>query len=350
MPLSGTVTGNQVLPGALITVSGSSYFQPSINGAYRPYGYAMEIVNNTAPLYQQGTCTVWRQPMPPPSDATTFSVNSTLGTGAFFGSLTGLLCPEPPATVAEALLLNGSRQWHAKEGAMIVSTTNMDTNPPILGQHIVPIYYPDSSLDSSVVYTTPQASANTGTPVTNTIIFPRHFVSGYNMSGAFFTGLSQQTSLTINVRVFLEIFPSQLGNSLTALAQPSAPYDPIALKIISECMKEMPPGVMLCENGFGDWLSDVVGKIGSFISPIASTVARAANAVVAGVNHYEQSSNTVPSSATLRDDGVATQRPAPLPRVRVRGALARAAPPMSARALAAQARIAALGAARRARR
>jgi hypothetical protein len=136
------------------------------------------------------------------------------------------------------------------------------------------------------------------------------------MSGVFFTGLSAQTTLTVNIRCFIEIFPSQVGNPLTPLAQPSAPYDEIALKFVSEILKEMPPGVMLKENGLGDWLSDIAGKVVSFVSPIAGTVGKIAGALsgivpgagavasVANVVHGLGQSRQVEASSTLRNDGV----------------------------------------------
>jgi hypothetical protein len=79
-------------------------------------------------------------------------------------------------------------------------------------------------------------------------------------------------------------------------------------------MKTMPPGVMLCENGLGDWLSDVAGKIANFVSPIASVVGKVAGAIPhpmmqaisKGAAMVEGVSNrfTAPSSAEVRDDGV----------------------------------------------
>jgi len=303
-PLTSAYTS---LAGIPTTGSGSLANVPAVPGAFRVFGWAMEIVNQTAPLYQQGSCTVWRQPMPSPLEATSITVLDSAGRVAI-GS--ALVAPGPPNSVAEAMLLQGSRQWHAKEGAYVIATVNSDENYLLNNQSVSTVYYEDSQGDQNKfgVSTTDTTSAIGGFPLT--VLIP------FNMSGAYFTNLSNQTSLTVNLRTFVEIFPSQLGNPLTSLAQPSAPYDELCLRIISECLKDMPPGVMLCENGFGDWLSDVVGKVASFVSPIAGVVSKVAGAIgtvfpaargvamiadqVGGV-----AGQLMPGSAQLRDDGVA---------------------------------------------
>ncbi len=253
-------------------------------GSSRVIGYAIEIVNNTAPLYQQGTVTVWRQPMPNSSDATIINTMyyalAPPTSNGNIGSVSALLTPEPPSTLAEAMLLSGSRQWHAKEGAMLVATSNSAENPVINGQTIASLYYQASPTDptaymmypvsasTNLIATTPGSSSIS----VGTVAYPRTYLTPFNMSGAYFTGLSAQTTLTINVRAYVEIFPSQLTNPLTPIAQPSAPYDPAALALIAELMRGMPPGVMLSENGLGDFFKDMIGKVSSFVSPIANVV------------------------------------------------------------------------------
>jgi hypothetical protein len=262
------------------------------SGASRAFAYAIEVVNNTAVLNQQGTCTVWRQPMPGPLSSTTglFSNTNTsnviaIGPGSY------LLCPAPPSTVAEAMLLQGSRQWHAKEGAYCINTICEDSNPPLNNQCIASMYYEDNPCDHFLVgkgLTT--GTIINGTASTNVATVQNSYVTPFNMGGAYFSGLSPSTTLTVNVRVWFEFFPSQLGNVLTALAMPSAPYDERALRLYSEVVKTMPPGVMLCENGFGDWFKDVVGTISGVVGSVAGMIphplAQAVATVAKGVNSF----------------------------------------------------------------
>jgi hypothetical protein len=253
-----------------------------VSGSARVYGYGMEVINGTSPLNVQGTCTVWRQPMPDVRTASNWTVVDTFHTAntVYSGAYSGLVSPAPPNSQAEAMLLGGSRQWHAKEGAMVLNTLNSSENPPLNFQAVQPIYYADDPRDSQVVSTTPGFSTTTnGTASANTISGFTSFVAPFNMAGAYFTGLSASTTLTVNLRVYVEFFPSQQGNVLTALAQPSAPYDEQAFRLVAEVMKFMPSGVMLRENGFGDWLKDVAGKVAEFVSPIARTIGSIASAI-----------------------------------------------------------------------
>jgi hypothetical protein len=293
------------------TGSGPTNLIPAVPGSYRVYGLGMEIINSTAPLYQQGTLTCWMQQTPNPIEQQTAALATSIS-GAGVGSASVLMAPAPPESLAEAMLLGGTRQWHAKEGAYVIATSNSDENYLVNNQAIIPIYYTNSQQDSLFLGGAYNA---VGFSSFNSLSAPRSAISSFNMHGAYLSNLSNQTSITVNLRTFIEIFPTQIGNPLTALAQPSAPYDRFFLWLVSECMKDMPPGVMLSENGFGDWLSDVVGKVASFVKPIAGVVSNVAGAVgtffpparaIAGVaNMVESISGTLaPSSSQVRDDGV----------------------------------------------
>jgi len=256
----------------------SNRWAANVPGSWREYGRAIEIINSTAPLYQQGQCIVWRQPMPNPADATTITMVDPAVTNGLPGALTTVRAPAPPESAAEAIALLGSREWHAKEGAYLMNTSNSDENPTINGQYLYALYYNTSYNDNSVWG--PQWTNVAHTAETNTQpAFAPSAYQPFNMVGAYFTGLSAQTTLTVSIRSYVEIFPSQIGNTLTSLATPSAPYDERARRLYAECMKTMPPGVMLCENGFGDWLSDVAGKIANFVSPVAKVVGNIARAI-----------------------------------------------------------------------
>jgi hypothetical protein len=287
--LTGGVTTYQGVAGAQLTLGTvSSTFAPlptqTTSGSGRAFSYGIEIVNDTAPLYQQGTLTVWRQPMPSTADASTqqYAAASTATFGGStttsnIGSVSGVITPAPPNNVAEAMLLPGSRQWHAKEGAMLVNTLNSFEIPAINNQTCYNLFYEDSPTDvinlgpapSSSVQLSPFSAVSAGLQY---MYFNRTYLTPFNMTGAYLSGLSPQTALTVNVRVYAEVFPSQLGNVLTPIAQPSAPYDPVCAALYAEIIKGLPPGVMLCENGFGDFFKDVVSKISSFVSPVANFV------------------------------------------------------------------------------
>lgn len=325
--IAGGVTAYCTASGAAQALSSATQFIPTVQatksttsnrwlanvpGSWREYGRAIEITNSTAPLYQQGECIVWRQPMPSVFESTAVSGWDPTSTGSQGGTASVVRAPAPPESAAEAMQLLGSRQWHSKEGAYLMNMPNGDANPLINGQYMYALYYNTSNNDQGVF-----GPNWTNQTVIGTVTAPSFSPSAYqpfNMGGAYFVGLSPQTTLTIAIRSYVEIFPSQVGNTLTSLATPSAPYDAVVKRLIAECMKTMPPGVMLCENGFGDWISDVAGKIASFVSPVARVVGQvasfiphpAAQAVARGaaVAQGMAESFMAPSSAELRGDGV----------------------------------------------
>jgi hypothetical protein len=281
---------------------------PTIQGPWRLTALGMEIVNTTADLYAQGTLTTWLQPTLPPSAATTYVYyDSTALSGAtnyLPGATSTLVVPAPPDTVQEANILSGSKQWHAKKGVYMTARPSQDDLPILSGQVINTVYYQNTQADTTLlspVFGVGNVGGSTGVNISTPQITS---VNPYHQMGAYFTGLSPQTTFTVNVWAFVEIFPEQLGNTLTPLAQPSAPYDEQALRLYSEIIKAMPIAVELSENGFGDWLADLAGKAVNVVGGIASTVGRVANAIGAGVSSYN---NSAPSSDSLRGDGVAKQ-------------------------------------------
>jgi hypothetical protein len=82
-----------------------------------------------------------------------------------------------------------------------------------------------------------------------------------NTHGLYFTGLSLQTTLAITLNCFVERFPGPQETDLVVLAKPSPQYDLLALEIYSHALHDMPPGVMVKENGLGEWFADVIGKV-----------------------------------------------------------------------------------------
>jgi len=90
------------------------------------------------------------------------------------------------------------------------------------------------------------------------------------VSGAYFTGLSEQTKLTLTLRVFVEVFPAA-GNALVPLAHPSNPYDAKALQCYQEIMSHMRSGYRVDDNAFGDYFRKAIAvarTVGQTMMPI----------------------------------------------------------------------------------
>jgi len=272
--------------------------QPYLTGEYRIIGMGFEVINTTSELNIQGLVTCYRQPV-----ANLDSAKSVLVTSGPLPSSGGtvqtlnwgypdiLNTNTPPATTGEALLLEGSKQWKAKDGAYVVSTFNSNENPP--GANNTSPFLHLSALDPvnasgfSWLYVTPVvpnlpagfAMTITGNPADTPNVFniaplPTGgvWLQPFNASGAYFSGLSNSTTLQLNAIYYIERFPTQQDSDLVVLARNSCHGDSVALDLYSEIVKEMPVGVPQRMNGMGEWFADAVSSAADFISPVLSAI------------------------------------------------------------------------------
>lgn len=277
-------TGSTVNAGAT-----SSYASPAAftKGQYRIIGAGFEVVNSTAPINQQGQCTVWRMPSVP-FNSVVYPNSTPFYPCPYTGSRL------PPGTLGEAMSLYGSRSWHAKEGCYVVARQNSAVN------NCTSAYY------QNILYSDTDFTTLAGAPGAALAynLYGNHYatapwislcdkISPFDLSGATFTGLSNATTLTINVRWLIERVPSPQEPDLVCLATPSSCYDPIALELMTQAMCLAPPGVMLSENPLGEWfktalrmVADYAPKIGASLSaagvPFAGTAGHIAGGLAQG--------------------------------------------------------------------
>jgi len=181
------------------------------------------------------------------------------------------------------LLLEGSKQWKAKEGCYVVSALNSMELPT--GNTACTVAMKLDPSDPSFIpgvsdytLTAPSISSNVNIPPTlptNTLGLyqsPSTQCTKFNFAGAYFEGLSNTTTLTLNATYIIERFPSQLDTDLVVLATPSARFDPQALDLYSEIIRSMPVGVPQRMNGLGDWFAEAVSTASDFIAPVLSAI------------------------------------------------------------------------------
>jgi hypothetical protein len=304
--VSSIVTGGVTPAPVVSTLSPNAY----LAGASRIIASGFEVVNTTADLQKQGTVTVYRVPQTndPPQ---TWAISGT-GTDGMTGcgSLRNII--DVPSNTADALLLTGTRQWAAREGSYNVVT---------FSSQVLPIA---QDLNEGVVFNTDAPGGRPGTVAASLIEAASfgndcfHSTCNYtsqNSAGAFFTGLSNQSTLTITHNVYVERFPSTVDTDLVVLAQPSPRYDLIALELYSECLADMPIACMVKDNGLGDWIKNAVSKVSSLAAPVLSMIphpAAQAGATLARAAQQATSSSrgaiTPPSSTTFSDSDMSLLR------------------------------------------
>jgi hypothetical protein len=253
-------------------------------GQSRCVSSAFEVHNTTAELYRQGTVTVYRLPQTLIRSNSLVldyqTVNSGLPIGATNASTPCVVSRLPPSNPAAALLLPDSKQWEAAYGAYCVDTFDHDRNVPETTENVNRIFAlgdfaggvgeagPYQSTTSLPCVFSCVSPALAGAPQSGTTGYgaPCQKPIPRNSSGAYFSGLSLQTTLTLTVHYIIETFPSQ-PSPLVTLARPTPDYDPMFFKLYKEASRLLPPGVMVAENASGDFWDTCLGIIGD-IAPV----------------------------------------------------------------------------------
>jgi hypothetical protein len=92
----------------------------------------------------------------------------------------------------------------------------------------------------------------------------------FDVNGSIFTGLSNETTLQVTVKYYVERIPTVSDPDLLVLSRPSPQYDPMAVEIYSRAMSELPVAVAVGENPLGEWFNDVLDTVSEFAPALGS--------------------------------------------------------------------------------
>jgi len=238
---------------------------PSLTiGDFRIIAKGFEVYNVTAELYQSGTVTVFETPLDSYDTAQAFTLQNSGAT--ITTPVSALFNPGWPSNASQAFSLVNSKQWKAKDGCYVTGRINVTEIPIENGLNFTNPCYTFGSPGTAFTSLVPAADTAGGNGV------PSALWENFNLTGAFFTGLAYQTSLTVNYLVIIENHPSSQGDSIYSLAKPPPCRDDIALSMYTCILREMPIGVPVSENGFGDWFADAVSTVADYVSPVLSAI------------------------------------------------------------------------------
>lgn len=265
-------------------------------GCSRVIGLGIEIIDTTAALYKQGSLTAYKMPTSL-QDVTTAGVLNSAGT--MQSNINTTIIRAPPSTVGEAVLYRNAVQWEAKDGCYMAIGQQGVNNPFTKGTKQFVYVSPDETLTGTdVVYGTTTAGLTAlQAPPILTAVRPGVNVKKVNVtqSGIFLSGLHNDATFKVRVRVYIERAPQNADTDLIPLASPSAPYDYKALALYSYLQSEMPVAVPVSFNAKGDWwrwILRTVGKLapvlGTVLTPVlgpeAGMIGAAAGNVVSGIS------------------------------------------------------------------
>jgi len=259
--------------------------QAYTTGVTRLLSMGFEVHNTTSQLNVQGACCVYRQMSNDNTNISWTIFDTDLSGAPAYTTFSGPLVNYPPDTLQDAMLLPGSRQWEAKEGCYCMAAFFSAEDRATAVEPTCPVIGAADVTDNEGVINTSQVNMPVPGPVIGASLarsMPSFRVFNVHQSGAIFTGLSNETTLTINWNVFLETFPDPSQAEILPLATPSGEYDPDALDLYTRIISDMPVGVPVRENGLGDWFLSAISDAAKAIGPALSLIPHPAARIIGG--------------------------------------------------------------------
>jgi hypothetical protein len=273
-------------------------------GVTRVIGLGFEIVNTTAEINKQGAVTCYRMPQ---YIADTGSMIQRNAASSVLYNMPQRRVRMPPSTIAQANLLKGTRTWDASSGVYATAAQNSVSNPLCTWSNAQMVVDPVANLGaaSQAHVTGWNIIAVNASPLVSGATPNCTKFGPFDTTGAMFTGLSNETTLTVKLRVYVERAPTWAEPGLAVLATPSAGYDPLALELYSHAISHLPVAVTVGENSAGDWfravvrtLKDVAGPLTNLLGPVvpgASQMGTAVQSVLGKMDAWMSNNQSHPS-------------------------------------------------------
>lgn len=265
-------------------------------GRLRLIGGGMEVCNTTAELYRGGSVTGY-QSQNLDDDLSFFIVNQSLGherkedlcsepapNSDLFWSTKVNTVPLPPKSLKTCVQVPGSVTHGAEKGAYQAFRLGDRTVPASR-----PVTTPQVHMrieDDNISGTTPclltrcPSMAEPWKPPVG------YLPTKFHPCGMYFTGLNDQTTLTLTARWYVEYFPDPSETDKIVLSTPSPSPDNVALETYFAQVCAMPVMVTFDENGMGKWFRRVLKGIKaadtvvSHVAPFASLISPQAGAAL----------------------------------------------------------------------
>lgn len=312
-------TGTALLPTIPATANASHLGLPAAgaleleSGVTRIIGMGFEVTNTTADINKQGAVTVYRMPQ---YSSDTCNGSYSNGAGTRVAAVQYKRWKQAPANIAEVNLLKGTRTWAAEHGVYATCVQNSVVNPMAQLGTTTAVFDREEGPPGVVtqIMATPltEVIGNVG-PALSTFAGTISKFTPFDTTGAYFTGLSNATTLTVKLKVYVERAPCQSEPEMVVLATPSAALDTTALELYSHAISQLPVAVTVGENGMGDWfrgvlnvLKNVAGDTGSLLTPFvpgAGIAGKAIQQIAGGMDNLIYRRRQQPAPAVMPRPG-----------------------------------------------
>lgn len=226
-------------------------------------GGGFEVHNVTPELYKGGTFVHFDNGC----DHDIVTAVASGDNGTTYGSVNTKVYRGPPPTSVIAAKHPSSKTWAASEGCYVripLVLDSMEYKQSLCGQGF--LLTPPSGTNSLAFLTYAPNQGVAGTQ------HWRPIGSGIVLSA--FTGLSPETVLTLNTRLFVETAPT-INSAELALSSPAAPFDPQVLELYRNTSCMLPGAVPVGMNPKGEFWGMVVktlGQAGEMLTPLVASI------------------------------------------------------------------------------
>jgi hypothetical protein len=237
-----------------------------LGGMAKLIGGGFEVHNVTPELYKSGSVTAYMAPQQSIDQVQPVRAWDAANSGGAFTQT----FRTPPANVAQATQYPNSRTWNAGEGCvcpMVLEPQHSTFQPTSVRSPLFrtsDVAYDALPHPVDVCVFSDSVATSNGLTVT-----PGHRAAPVLTTGCYFTGLSPETVLTMDVRFVVERRPTAANEMLLSLSSPPARYDPAAIEFYSRLRQMLPPGAPVSWNETGEWWRQILRHVG----PAAKAVA-----------------------------------------------------------------------------
>lgn len=248
----------------------------SIPRCMRLIGLSYEVVDETPKFYQQGAVTCYNRPSSINTAAYTVDIDEGGSSVQQFHVCQA--AASPLNRIAQATIIPTSKTWKASEGVYVVCRRNGSDNPfvrPSLTNLF--LYGPQDPVDDSLYtsYVPREAVYAEQSPIDPVNADSFNNIVPYNITGAYFTGLSAQyATLRLRTKFIYEILPDPTDTSLIPLATPTVSRNYDFETLLEKIISELPYAVPQTMNPKGEFWGMIIKaakKVGKTALNIATS-------------------------------------------------------------------------------
>jgi len=244
-------------------------------------GGGFEIHNDTSALNMGGSCLVYTQPQ---SDVHQLTLVSSNGASALPAAVHKGRAP--PVNIGSASQIPNSKTWQASEGCYVPFRLDIAKGSEFKPKSVdLPAYVVNDDVGSDLTGgVVAEASSSTGMRYLSPGLTSGCHHAPIETVGAYFTGLPEDSVLTLDVLFLVEVCPTSANPALLSLVRPTAFFDPTALELYCRTVAAIPAGTPVANNNTGSWwrmVKDVARQVMPYVGAAAPIVLSATGHPVA---------------------------------------------------------------------